>query len=202
MIYGYARVSTKGQEKDGNSLEAQEIRLKENGAEIIFKDSFTGTKKHRPELDKLMALLKSGDTLIVTKLDRIARSTIHGAQLVEELLGRGVRLNILNMGVMDDTPSSKLIRNVFFAFAEFERDMIVERTSEGKEIAKQREGFHEGRPRVDVPNFEKYLKKQKDGQITVNDAIKELGISKATWYNLVRKVNSFENTCISERISI
>lgn len=103
MIYGYARVSTKGQEKDGNSLEAQEIILKENGAEIIFKDSFTGTKKHRPQLDKLMKQLKPGDTLIVTKLDRIARSTIHGAQLVEELLERGVRLNILNMGVMDNT---------------------------------------------------------------------------------------------------
>lgn len=188
MIYGYARVSTKGQEKDGNSLEAQEIRLKENGAEIIFKDSFTGTKKHRPQLDKLMKQLKPGDTLIVTKLDRIARSTIHGAQLVEELLERGVRLNILNMGVMDNTPSSKLIRNVFFAFAEFERDMIVERTSEGKEIAKQKEGYREGRPSVNVPDFEKFLKKQKDGLITVNEAISQLNISRATWYNLAKGV--------------
>jgi len=189
MIYGYARVSTKGQEKDGNSLEAQEIRLKENGAEIIFKDIFTGTKKHRPQLDKLMKQLKPGDTLIVTKLDRIARSTIHGAQLVEELLERGIRLNILNMGVMDNTPSSKLIRNVFFAFAEFERDMIVERTSEGKEIAKKKEGYREGRPSVNVPDFEKFLKKQKDGLITVDEAIKKLNISRATWYNLAKGVN-------------
>lgn len=189
MIYGYARVSTKGQERDGNSLEAQETALRENGAQVIFKDSFTGTKKHRPELDKLMTELKPGDTLIVTKLDRIARSTIHGSQLVEELLGRDVRLNILNMGVMDNTPASRLIRNVFFAFAEFERDMIVERTTEGKEIARLRkENFREGRPRVSVPGFEEILQKQKRGELTVKEAIAELGISRATWYNLAKAI--------------
>ena len=159
MIYGYARVSTKGQQKDGNSLEAQEKILRENGATIVFKDSFTGTKKHRPELDKLMNLLQEGDTLIVTKLDRIARSAVHGAELVEELLKRGVKLNILNMGIMDNTPASKLIRNIFFAFAEFERDMIVERTTEGKEIARQRKDYREGRPPVvvDINKFMKYF---------------------------------------------
>jgi DNA invertase Pin-like site-specific DNA recombinase len=190
MIYGYARVSTKGQQKDGNSLEAQEKILRENGATIVFKDSFTGTKKHRPELDKLMNLLQEGDTLIVTKLDRIARSAVHGAELVEELLKRGVKLNILNMGIMDNTPASKLIRNIFFAFAEFERDMIVERTTEGKEIARQRKDYREGRPPVvvDINKFMKYLKKQKAGKITVNEAIKELKISRATWYNLVKDI--------------
>lgn len=111
----------------------------------------------------------------MTKLDRVARSTIHGAQLVEELLSRGVIVNILNMGIMDNTPSSRLIRNIFFAFAEFERDMIVERTSEGKEIARQKEGYREGRPPVEVPDFKKFLKKQKDGLITVNEAIGRLG---------------------------
>lgn len=78
MIYGYARVSTKGQAKDGNSLENQVKTLTEHGAIQIFKDSFTGTKKHRPELDKLLAVVKAGDTIIVTKLDRIARSAIQG----------------------------------------------------------------------------------------------------------------------------
>ena len=71
MIYGYARVSTKGQAKDGNSLEGQETVLKEAGAEIIFSDVFTGTKAHRPELDKLLSQIKDGDKLIVTKLDRV-----------------------------------------------------------------------------------------------------------------------------------
>lgn len=72
MIYGYARVSTKGQAKDSSGLESQEKLLRENGAKIIYTDSFTGTKMDRPELDKLLAKLQDGDTLIVTKLDRFA----------------------------------------------------------------------------------------------------------------------------------
>lgn len=185
MIYGYARVSTNGQAKDGNGLDAQEARLKENGVEVIFKDSFTGTLKNRPQLDKLMKQLKSGDTLIATKLDRIARSTIHGIELIEELIARGVTVNILNMGIMDNTPTGKLIRNIFFAFAEFDRDMIVERTSEGKAIARQKEDYTEGRPSIEIPDFQKFFKKQKDGLITVNEACTKLGISKGTWYNRV-----------------
>ena len=74
MVYGYCRVSTQTQAKDGNSLEAQEQLLKENGAEEIYSDAFTGTKAHRPELDKLLAVLQAGDKLVITKLDRIARS--------------------------------------------------------------------------------------------------------------------------------
>ena len=98
MIYGYARVSTKGQDKYGNSLEVQEKQLKDNGAEVIFYESFTGTKKHRPELDKLLGLLREGDTIVVTKLDRIARSTRDGLDIIDELLSKGVSINILNMG--------------------------------------------------------------------------------------------------------
>ena len=147
MIYGYARVSTKGQAKDGNSLENQEQQLREYGATEIYKDSFTGTKLDRPQLDKLLDKLQDGDTLIVTKLDRIARSMTHGSELVTDLINKGIRVHILNIGIMDNTPSSKLIRNIFFSFAEFERDMIVERTQEGKALAKTKAGFKEGRPK-------------------------------------------------------
>ena len=143
MIYGYARVSTKGQAKDGNSLEAQENILKENGANVIYSYSFTGNKIERPEFDKLLNELKSGDTLIVTKLDRIARSMTQGSELVTSLINKGIKVNIINIGIMDNTPSSKLIRNIFFSFAEFERDMIVERTQEGKAIAKQNPDFRD-----------------------------------------------------------
>lgn len=145
MIYGYARVSTKGQAKDGNSLEAQEKLLKENGAEIVFCDAFTGTKSHRPELDRLLSELEAGDKLIVTKLDRVARSVSQGIELVQSLLDKGITIHILNMGIMDNTPTGKLIRNIMLSFAEFERDMIVERTQEGKAIAKQKPDFREGR---------------------------------------------------------
>lgn len=147
MIYGYARVSTKGQAKDGNSLEAQEIALRSSGAIEIYADAFTGTKANRPELDKLLAVMQSGDTMVVTKLDRIARSATQGIALIQSLLDRGIVVHVLNMGLMDNTPTGKLIRNIMLAFAEFERDMIVERTQEGKAIAKQNPDFKEGRPK-------------------------------------------------------
>lgn len=147
MIYGYARVSTKGQAKDGNSLEAQENALRSAGATQIYADAFTGTKTHRPELDKLMAVMQAGDTMVVTKLDRIARSATQGIELVQSLLDKGITVHVLNMGLMDNTPTGKLIRNIMMAFAEFERDMIVERTQEGKAIAKQNPEFREGRPK-------------------------------------------------------
>jgi len=151
MVYGYARVSTAGQAKDGNSLEQQEMVLRGAGAAEVFSDNFTGMKLDRPRLRALLDKLRGGDTLIVTKLDRIARSLTEGSRLVTELLERGVTVNILNIGVMDKTPSSRLIRNIFFSFAEFERDMIVERTQEGKALAKTKAGFKEGRPKAYTP---------------------------------------------------
>ena len=148
MVYGYCRVSTQMQARDGNSLEAQKRLLKENGAEEIYSDAFTGTKAHRPELDRLIDKLQPGDKLVITKLDRIARSASQGIELIQSLLDRGITVHVLNMGLLDNTPTGKLIRNIMLAFAEFERDMIVERTQEGKAIAKKQPDFREGRPRV------------------------------------------------------
>ena len=151
MIYGYARVSTKGQAKDGNGLDVQKAALEAAGAEEIYEEAFTGTKKDRPVLNKLLNELQQGDTLVVTKLDRIARSASQGAELVKGLLEKGVTVRILNMGILDDTPAGKLVTTVMFAFAEFERDMIVERTQEGKAIARMNPNFREGRPRKFSP---------------------------------------------------
>lgn len=148
MVYGYCRVSTQMQARDGNSLEAQEKALKENGVEEIYTDAFTGTKAHRPELDRLLDKLHPGDKLIITKLDRIARSASQGIELIQTLLDKGITVHVLNMGLLDNTPTGKLIRNIMLAFAEFERDMIVERTQEGKAIAKRQPDFKEGRPRL------------------------------------------------------
>lgn len=186
MIYGYARVSTKGQAKDGNSLEAQEKVLRESGANEIYVDAFTGTKTDRLEFDKLMDKIQKGDTLIVTKLDRFARSMTQGSELVSDLIEKGIKVYILNIGVMDNTPSSKLIRNVFFAFAEFERDMIVERTMEGKAIAKQNPDFREGRPK-------KYSRKQIEHALELlkSNSYKQVedmtGISKSTLIRAKKK---------------
>ena len=100
MIYGYGRVSTKGQAKDGNSLEAQERLLKEHGAEVIYMDSFTGTKMTRPEFDKLLEKLKAGDTLVVAKLDRFARSVSQASDLITKLIDEGIRVDACNLGVL------------------------------------------------------------------------------------------------------
>ena len=146
-IYGYCRVSTRGQ-LDGNSLENQrEQILRDYPTAVIVEEQISGTKAVRPKFDELVQSLKDGDMLVVTKLDRFARSLSQGNDTVNELLQRGVRVNILNIGMLDNTPNSKLIRNIFFSFAEFERDMIYERTQEGKAIARQRADFKEGRPR-------------------------------------------------------
>jgi len=147
VIFGYARVSTNFQARDGNSLEAQINSLKEAGAEKIFSDVFSGSKNSRPELDKLLKIIQSGDKLIITKLDRIARSVIHGIQLIENFSNKGVIIDVLNMGIIDSSPTGKLIRNIMLSFAEFERDLIMQRTIEGKIVARQNPDFRDGRPK-------------------------------------------------------
>lgn len=186
MIYGYCRVSTKGQAKDGNSLEAQASAVKAAGADMIYSDAFTGTKKDRPELNKLLSVINKGDKLIVTKLDRIARSATQGAELIQSLLDKGITIHILNMGVLDNTPTGKLIRTILLAFAEFERDMIVERTQEGKAIAKEKPNFKEGRPQkfdsMQIENALNLLDKYSYSQVA-----KLTGISKSTLIRSKRK---------------
>jgi len=142
MKYGYARVSTVAQD-----LEVQIQALQAEGCEVIYKEKFTGTKTDRPEFNKVLEALQEGDTLVVTKLDRFARSAVEGIQTVKALFARGVKVHILNMGLVENTPTGRLIFNILSSFAEFERDMIVERTQEGKALAKLRDDFREGRPR-------------------------------------------------------
>lgn len=174
MKYGYARVSTLHQE-----LEAQLQTLEKEGCDKIYSDKFTGTKTDRPEFNKLLLELNAGDTLIVTKLDRLARTTADGINLVKSLFEKRIKVHVLNMGLIEDTPTGRLILSVMLAFAEFERDMIVERTQEGKAIAKQKGDFREGRPK-------KFTKKQIEHALTLLEThsykqVEEItGISKST----------------------
>jgi len=147
MKVGYARVSTKGQQINGNSLEDQEQLLLAEGCNQIYKEQFTGTKMDRPEFNKVLLSLKSGDTLVITKLDRFARSAGEGINTVKGLMSKGIKVHILNMGIIEDKPMGRMIFNIMASFAEFERDMIVERTQAGKAIAKTKESYTEGRPR-------------------------------------------------------
>jgi DNA invertase Pin-like site-specific DNA recombinase len=148
MIYGYARVSTKSQE-DNTSLDNQIKILKENGCEIIYKEVHTGVTMKRPEFMKLEKELKKGDTLIITKLDRFTRSTEKGIEKIKELANNDIKVNILNMGVVDlNNAMGKMMFTILCAFAEYEKDCIVERMREGKAIARQNPNYREGRKRV------------------------------------------------------
>lgn len=150
MIYGYARVSTVSQE-----LEVQLQALGSEGATIIYKEKFTGTKTDRPQLNELLSKLKEGDKLVVTKLDRLARNTKEGIGIIEQLFAKGVKVHVLNVGLLEDTTMGRFFLQTLLAVAEMERNLIIERTQEGKAIAKQQSGFREGRPN-------KYTKKQLD----------------------------------------
>lgn len=147
MIYGYARVSTAGQCKDGNSLEDQTRALQQYGCQEIITEAFTGKTMERPQFQQLLKRLLPGDTLVVTKLDRFARTAIDGVATVRELFDRGIRVHILNMGLVENTLTGNLILTVMLAFAEYERGMIVERTQTGKAVARQNLNYREGRPR-------------------------------------------------------
>lgn len=142
MKYGYARVSTAGQD-----LETQIQELTNEGCEKIYSEHFTGTTKERPEFQMLLGELQTGDTLVITKLDRFARSAEDAIHIIKKLLNDGIKVHVLNMGLVDATPTGKLILTIMSGFAEFERDMIVQRTQEGKAMAKKNNpNFKEGRP--------------------------------------------------------
>lgn len=155
-VYGYARVSSRGQAADGNGLDAQVEQLRAAGAVDIYKDVMTGTTLERPELQRLVGNVKAGDTIVVTKLDRLARTASDGIEIIDKLMAAGVKVHVLNMGLMDGSPMGRLIRQVVFAFSEFERDMIVERMAAGKEIAKSKPGYHEGRKKKYSQEQEKH----------------------------------------------
>lgn len=189
MLYGYARVSTKGQERHGNGLEAQREQLMAAGCSVVIEEAFTGTVTERPKLSALLALLSEGDTLVVCKLDRIARSTVGGCTLVRSLVDRGVSVRVLNMGTLDSTPVGKMMVSVMFAMAEFERDMIVQRTQEGKAIARTRPGYREGRPRlkVDMALFREHVALVDSGSEELSVALAAVGVGRTKWYELRRE---------------
>ena len=193
-IVGYARVSTKLQAKEGNSLEQQkeEILNKYNTAKI-YTESYTGTKTDRPIFNKIIEELQNGDTLVVTKLDRLARNTVEGIQVIEKLFNKGVSVHVLNVGLLENTTMGKFFLTTLLAVAEMERNTIIERTQAGKEIAKTKSGFKEGRP-------QKYTVEQLDhalsmlsingGDMSYTEVERVMGISKST---LIRENNKRKN---------
>ena len=192
MIYGYARVSTAAQSRDGNSLEEQVAALQKYGCHKIIEETFTGKTMERPKFQKLLEILKEEDTLVVCKLDRFARTAIEGVQTVRELFERGIRVHILNMGLIENTLTGNLILTVMLAFAEYERGMIVERTQTGKTVARMDPNFKDGRPKKFTPEqLQLGLMLLKQGK--TYKQVKDLtGISKST-------LNRARNVSVQER---
>jgi len=178
MFIGYCRVSTKGQ-LDGNSIEEQTLSIRERypTAEIVV-ESYSGAKE-RPIFNSTLERLAFGDTLIVTKLDRFCRTTKEGLQYIDLLLNKGVKIHILNMGLIESSPMGRLIVTNLLAFAEFERAMIIERTQSGKAIAKQRENFREGRKPIYTPEQIEHALKLLENN-SYSEVVKMTGISKST----------------------
>src|SRR5699024_4214029 len=181
MKYGYSRISTIEQD-----LHSQIKMLEEEKCDFIFTEKYTGTKMDRKEFNKLLEILEDGDTLVVTKLDRFARSVRGGIEVIRQLFDIVVRVHVLNMGIIENTSTGRLIFIIMMSFAEFERDMIVERTQEGKLMAKQDPDYREGRPR-------KYSKKQVEHAMelknthTYKQVEQMTGISKPTLYRALQQ---------------
>lgn len=142
MIFGYARVSTQDQ-----NLDAQIDALKVAGAERIFEEKITGKSKNRPQLDKLLEYLRRDDIIVVTKYDRLARSLKDLINIVETIRERGAGFKSLGEDIDTTTPAGRLVFHVFGSIAEFERELIAERTKEGLKAARKR-GRVGGRPRA------------------------------------------------------
>lgn len=190
MKYAYARVSTRKQFRDGNGLDEQITKLKDAGYDELVIEEFTGSATKRPYFDQLIQRLKQGDTLIVTKLDRFARSTAIGSALINDLLRRGISVHILNMGLIDNTPTGKLITHIMLAFAEYERDMIIERTQAGKEIARSKNGFRDGRPPIDQKKKDFAADLILNQHKSYNEVVELTGLSKSTVTRAVRDVKA------------
>ena len=194
MKFGYIRVSTRKQARDGNSLEAQREALTAAGAEKIYTDAFTGTRMERPEWDKLRAQLRRGDVLIVTKLDRLARSVSQASDLITDMIDEGVTIHVLNLGVLSNDSVNTLLRNVLLSFAQFERDMIVQRTQEGKAVARATDpNFREGRPpKFDTEQLDHAMELLENHSYA--QVVKLTGISKSTLIR-ERKRRKIQSIC-------
>ena len=193
QVYGYCRVSSKSQ-LDNNSLEQQEREIIEkyyNAA--IYKEQYTGTKKERPVFNEVVLKVSKGDILVVTKLDRLARTVKEGIEIIEDLFKKGVAVHVLNVGLLEDTTMGRFFMTTMLAVAEMERNLLLERTHAGKEIAKTKAGFRDGRPKKYKKKVMEYalsLLKINGGTMSYKEVERETGISKSTLIreNNIRKV--------------
>lgn len=189
MKIGYARVSTGLQ-----NLDLQEDRLNQYGCEKIFSDHISGSKSKRPGLDKAIEFARSGDTIVVWRLDRLGRNMEDLIILVNELNNRGVSFHSLEENITMDKSSStgQLLFHLFAAFAEFERNLILERSSAGR-IAARARGRYGGRPEKLNKQDLKLLKTLYDNGTPIKTIAEQWKVSRTTIYRYLNKLNNQEN---------
>lgn len=186
MKYGYARVSTIGQ-----NLDFQVKLLEEEGCTKLYCEKYTGTTIRRPKFDLLLHKLKPGDTLVVTKLDRFARNTKEALEVIQLLFDNNIKIHILNMGIIENTPTGRLMFTMLSAFAQFERDLIITRTQEGKAMARRNNpDYHEGRnyqyTKIDVQKaYNRFIE-----GTSVSEISEMTGISPSTLYRRFKEIEN------------
>ena len=174
MIIGYARVSTSDQH-----LDAQLDQLREAGAEKIFEEKITGTKRTRPQLDALLSQLRKKDVVVVTKYDRLARSLKDLLEIVEAIREQGAGFRSLAEDIDTTTSAGRLVFHVFASIAEFERDRISERTKEGLAAARQR-GRVGGRPPALSPDQKTEVRRMRDEGRSIPEIARLFKVSQMT----------------------
>jgi DNA invertase Pin-like site-specific DNA recombinase len=179
MLIGYARVSTRDQ-----NLELQQEALVKAGCQKIFEDQVSGTRVDRPGLSKALEMLREHDTLVVWKLDRLGRSVKQLVDLVSELHKRGIQFQSLTDAIDTGTPSGRFFFHVMASLAEMERELIIERTRAGLEVAKQLGRKGGRKPKMTGSKIESAKKLLSSG-VPPKDVAKNLGVSIPTLYRWV-----------------
>ena len=170
-------------------LKSGRIRKINQEKKNIFSEKFTGTKRDRPKFNQLLAGLKPGDEIVVTKLDRFARNTREALEIIEPLLDDNVTIKVLNLGTIENTSMGRMVTRTLLSVAEMERDMIVERTQEGKMFArKNNPNFREGRPKATITPKKRHAYEL----LTSGKSYKEVeaitGFSRSTLFRIKKKI--------------
>jgi DNA invertase Pin-like site-specific DNA recombinase len=180
MIYGYARVSTLDQ-----NLDRQKDALRAYGVERIFCEKVSGAKKSRPELDKMLAILESGDSVVIESLSRLGRSVKNLSELMETFNEKGIRLISLKESVDTTSATGRLLFTIISSLAAFERETLIERTNEGLASARAR-GKLGGRPKTNEAALKKAVALYRTGEYSLADIQELTGVSKSTLYRALK----------------
>ena len=175
-VLGYARVSTEQQ-----NLDRQIDALKQYGCDLIYTEKMTGTTRSRPELEKILDRITEGDTVVISELSRLGRSTKNLIELTELFQNKGVHLVSLKEQIDTNTPTGKLLFTLMSALAQFERDLISERTHEGLRAARAR-GRLGGRPKTNQDSIKKAIKLYRTQQYSIKEIEEMTGVKKSTLY--------------------